>query len=158
VSANTTTPGPLLRTLRVAAVTALAAALAYQAVGAAVFLPRFSSDDPREVVTAYYEAQRWGFRSIAERALDPDLRDRYHAPNAVRGLLDDAFLAGDLEVSEPNDIGLYGKYPDEAQVVVNYRSVRTDDVGDPPGDRLWFVYTGRDTEEPWRILSIGTGP
>lgn len=148
----------LLRTLRVAAAAALVAALAYQALGAAVFLPRFGSDDARVVVRTYYDAQRWGFRSIAERALDPQLREQYRAPNAVRGLTDDAFLAGDLAVTEPEAIPLHGTYADEVQVVVTYRSAWTDTVGDPPGGRMWFVYVGRNTGEPWRILSIGTGP
>jgi hypothetical protein len=151
-------PRPLLRALRVATIVALVAALSYQAVGAAVFLPRFGSDDPREVVTAYYDAQRWGYRTIAEQALDPRLRQRYRAPNAVRGLRDDTFLASDLAISGPAGIRLYGEHADEVQFVVVYRSPWSDGVGDPPGRRMWFVYVGRDAGEPWRILSIGTGP
>lgn len=153
-----TPPRPLLRAVRVAAIAALVAALAYQAVGAAVFLPRFGSDDPREVATAYYEAQRWGYRAIADRALDPELRQLYRAPNAVRGLRDDAFIASGLEVTEPADIRLYGEHAEEVQVIVTYRSAWTDTVGNPPGRRIWFVYVGRDAEGPWRILSQGTGP
>jgi hypothetical protein len=142
----------------VAVIVALAAALVYQAVGAAIFLPRFGSDDPREVVTAYYEAQRWGYRAIAERALAADLRELYHAPNAVRGLHDDALFAGGLEVDGPADIHLYGEHDEEVQFVVTYRSIWTDEVGSAPGKRLWFVYAGRDGDGPWRVLSAGTGP
>lgn len=140
------------------ALIALAAALLYQAVGAVVFLPRFGSEDPREVVTAYFEAQRWGYRALAERALDADLRDSYHAPNAVRGLADDALLSRDLETSEAARIGLRGEHGEERQVTVRYSSLWRGAALGPAGSRLFFVYVGRDADGPWRILSIGTGP
>jgi hypothetical protein len=158
MSGQTRPSNPVLRALRVAAIAALVAALAYQAVGAAIFLPRFGSDDPREVVTAYYEAQRWGFRTIAERALSPAERARYRAPNAVRGLHDDALFASGLEVSEAADTSLYGEHDEEVQFVVTYRSAWTDEVGNPPGKRHWFVYLGRDGDGPWQVLGAGTGP
>lgn len=143
---------------RGALIAALVIALAYQAVGAAVFLPRFGSEDPREVVTAYYDAQRWGFRAIAVRALSPELQETRRAADFVRGLHDDALFCGQLEVPAPSDATMYGEHADEVQMVVEYRSVWTDEVGNPPGKRLYFVYAGRDEGEPWRILGIGTGP
>lgn len=158
MSAQASAPNPTLRVLRIAVIGALVAALAYQAIGAAVFLPRFDSENPREVVTAYYQAQHWGYRAIAERALSDEVREERHAPNAVRGTVDDALLANTLEVSEAKDIALYDTYDEEMQFVVTYRSPWRDSVGNPPGERLWFVYVGRDPGEPWRILSIGTGP
>ncbi|MRS12540.1 MAG: hypothetical protein EG823_05660 [Actinobacteria bacterium] len=142
----------------IAAIVALIAALAYQAIGVAVFLPRFADDDPRAVVGAYYEAQRWGYRAIAEQALSPELRELYHAPNAVRGLTDDAFLSHDLQVTQPAEIVLGREYAEERQLVAEYHSVWNSGPLGPPGGRYLFLYVGRDAGEPWRITSIGTGP
>jgi hypothetical protein len=137
---------------------ALLAALAYQALGAAVFGPGLTSDDPREVVTAYFGAQRWGYRALAERVLSDEERAARNAPGYVRPLVPDEFLARDLVVSEPADIALHGEYAEETQFTVTYRSLWRSSVGDPPGARLWFVYVGRDGNGDWRVLSEGTGP
>lgn len=141
-----------------AVIAALVIALAYQAVGAAVFLPHFGSEDPREVVTAYYDAQRWGFRWIAGRAQSPELRETRRAANFVRGLHDDALFASALAVEGPSDIPMYGDHDEEVQFVVTYRSVWNDAVDGPPGKRMWFLYAGRDEGGPWQVLSVGTGP
>lgn len=146
------------RAFVIALVVAAVAQVAYQLGGAATFLPRFRSEDPRQVVTAYYEAQRWGFRTFAEQALDPEEREALYAANAVRPLIGDAFCASDLEVSPAKDIPLYGEHAEERQFVVTYHSKWRSSVGDAPGERMWFVYVGRDDDGLWRVLSEGTGP
>lgn len=146
------------RSLVVAFVIAAVAQIAYQLAGAATFLPRFESDDPRQVVTAYYEAQRWGYRTFAEQALDPEERQARYAPNYVRPLIGDVFAASDLRVSEAKDIPLYGEHAEERQFVVTYRSQWRNAVGEPAGERMWFVYVARDADGVWRVLSEGTGP
>lgn len=153
----------LLRRLALATVVALVAAVAYQAVGAAVFLPRFASDDPREVVTAYFEARRWGFEGLSERALDPEVREQYRAPNVVDPLIDDALFAGDLRITEGPEIDLTGawfegRYSETVLFTVTYESRWRDGIGEPPGPRHWFVYAGRNPGEPWLVLGQGTGP
>lgn len=146
------------RSLVIALVVAAIAQIAYQLGGVATFVPRFGNDDPRQVVSAYYEAQRWGYRTLAEQALDPGEREGRYAPNYVRPLIADAFCASELKVSEAEDISLYGEHAEERLFVVTYRSRWRDSVGDPPAERMWFVYVGRDEGSPWRILSEGTGP
>lgn len=146
------------RLLLIALVVAAIAQIAYQAAGASTFLPRFKSDDPREVVTAYYEAQRWGFRTLAEQALSPAEQDSRAAPNHVRPLIADTLWASDLAIADGADTGFRDQYDDERLYVVTYESHWRSGVGDPPGERMWFVWVGRDSGEPWHILSEGTGP
>lgn len=146
------------RSLVIALVIAAVAQIAFQVGGAATFLPRFGDDNPQQVVRAYYEAQRWGFRTLAEQALDPAARAERYESNYVRPLVSDVWLASALEVSEAASVPLYDEHAEERQVVVTYRSRWRDGVGDPPGERMWFVYVGRDEGGPWRILSEGTGP
>jgi hypothetical protein len=142
----------------VGAALVLGVALAYQAVGAAVFLPRLASTDPREVVTAYFEARAWGYAGISEAALAPDQRDLRHARNYVQPLVPDELFARDLEVSAPADISLYGQHDEERQFTVAYRSRWRSTIGEPPGTRHWFVYVGRDEGGRWLLLGQGTGP
>lgn len=156
-SATPPTSG-VLRGLLAAVAFALVAALAYQAVGAAVFRPRLTSDDPAEVVTAYFDAQRWGYRAIAESALSEEERAVRHAPNYIRSIVPDELFARDLVVEGPADIPLYGEYTEEVQFTVTYRSIWRNEIGEPPGQRHWFVYLGRDDEGGWRVLGQGTGP
>lgn len=148
----------ILHVLLTSIAIALVVALAYQAVGAAVFGPRLSSDDPAEVVTAYFDAHRWGYRGIAESVLSDDEREMRDAPNYVRPIIPDELFAQDLIVEGPSDIALYGEYDEEVQFRVSYRSMWRSEIGEPPGERYWFVYFGRDEGEPWRLLGQGTGP
>ena len=148
----------VVRRLLVAIAVALVAALAYQAVGAAVFGPRLGSDDPAEVVTAYFDAQRWGYRGIAESVLSDDERELRSAPNYVRPIIPDELFARDLVVEGPSDIPLRGEFAEEVQFRVAYQSMWRSEVGEPPGRRYWFVYLGRDEGEPWQLLGQGTGP
>lgn len=146
------------RALVIALVIAAIAQVVYQLGGAATFLPRFDDDDPQQVVQAYYEAQRWGYRTFAEQALEADERESRYAANYVRPLIGDVFCASELDVSEAKDIELYGEHDEERQLVVTYRSRWRNEIGDPPGERMRFVYVGRDKGESWHILSEGTGP
>jgi hypothetical protein len=136
----------------------LLAAAAYRLTGELAFAPRFTSPDGGEVVRVYFTARRWGYRGLAERALAPEVRDRLHAPNAGRPLIDDTFLASYLAVSAPKGIPLYGEYDQELQFVVTYRARWRQVTGAPPGPRGWFVYAGRDAGGLWQILGQGTGP
>jgi hypothetical protein len=146
------------RRIIVAAAVALVLALVYHGVGVALFAPRFASDDPREVLTAYYTAQRWGYFGMAEAALDPEERTSRHAPNYVRPIIKDTLFLGDLVVSQPAAIPLYGEHAEELQFAVTYTSRWRNEIGEASGGRHWFVYMGRDPGEPWRVLSEGTGP
>lgn len=148
----------VVRRLLVAIAVALVAALAYQAVGAAVFGPRLGSDDPAEVVTAYFNAQRWGYRGIAESVLDDNERELRDAPNYVRSLVPDELFARGLAVDGPAEIALRGEYAEELQFVVEYESMWRNEIGDPPGTRHWFVYVGRAEDGEWRVIGQGTGP
>ena len=152
------TESRVVRRLLVAIAVALVAAIAYQALGAAVFGPRLRSDDPAEVVAAYFDAQRWGYRGLAESILGDDERETRDAPNYVRPIVPDELFAGDLSVDGPAYIGLYGQYDEEVQFIVTYRSMWRSEIGEPPGKRLWFVYLGRDEGESWHVLGQGTGP
>ena len=147
-----------LRGLLAGIAVALVAALAYQAVGAAVYGPRLASDDATEVVTAYFDAQRWGYRGIAKSALSDDEREIREAPNYVRAIVPDELFARDLVIEGPSDITLHGQYAEEVQFTVTYRSMWRSVIGDPPGERLWFVYLGRDEGDTWRVIGQGTGP
>lgn len=151
------------RRILLAAAVAFAAVVAHQAIGAAVFLPRFTSDDPREVVSAYFEARRWGLTGLSERALDPDVREQYHSPNAVRPLFDDALSAGELLVEDGADVPVSGawfegRYAEARLFVVTYDSRWRSQIGEGPGVRHWFVWAGRNPGEPWLVLGQGTGP
>ena len=76
-------------------------AAAHRAAGELIFAPRFASPDASEVVAAYFTARQWGYRGLSERALAPEVRKSLHAPNRVRPLIDDPFLARGLAVSAP---------------------------------------------------------
>jgi hypothetical protein len=151
------------RRLLIAALVALVAAVSHQAIGAAVFLPRFASKDQHEVVRAYFEARRWGLEGLSERALDPRVREQYHTPKFVDPLIADALLAGDLRVEAGPDISQEGAWfeGDFAEVrlfTVTYVSRWRSTIGEPPGPRHWFVYAGRNAGEPWEVLGQGSGP
>jgi hypothetical protein len=123
-----------------------------------VFTPRLASDDPRTVITAYFEAQRWGLDRVAERVESPEMRAYREAPNYVTPLINDLFLARDLDIEGPNDITARNTYDEEVQFTVAYRSRWHNTIGEPPGPRFWFVYLGRDEGGPWYVLGQGTGP
>jgi len=151
------------RRLVIAAAIALVAALAWQAIGAAVFLPRFASEDPHEVVSSYFEARRWGLEGLSERALDPRVREQYHAPNFADPLIDDALLAGDLRVETGPEVSqegawFEGDFEEVRLFTVTYESRWRSEIGEAPGPRHWFVYAARNPGEPWRVLGQGTGP
>jgi hypothetical protein len=76
-------------------------------LGNRVFGPRLASDDPRTVVTGYFEAQRWGFARVAESVESAEMRSYREAPNYVAPLINDVFLASDLVVEGPNDIAAW---------------------------------------------------
>lgn len=97
-----------------------------------VYAPRLESDDPRAVVTAYFEAQRW----------EPG----------------DVFLAGGLTIRGPHDIPAWSEYDEAVQFTVEYHSRWRSATGERPGLRVWFVYLGRNESGPWRVLGQGTGP
>lgn len=136
----------------------LLAVVAHRAAGELIFAPRFASPDASEVVAAYFTARQWGYRGLSERALAPEVRKSLHAPNRVRPLIDDPFLARGLAVSAPRETPLYGEYDEELLFVVTYRSRWREITGAPPGPRGWFVYAGRNAGGPWQILGQGTGP
>jgi len=127
-------------------------------LGNRIFGPRLASDDPRTVVTAYFEAQRWGLVRIAESVESAEMRSYREAPNYVPPFIHDVFLASDLVVEGPNDIAAWNTYDEEVQFTVAYRSRWRSTIGEPPGPRFWFVYLGRDEGEPWHVLGQGTGP
>lgn len=144
------------------AVSAVLVALLLSAVrwwtAESVYSPRLASDDPRTVVTAYFEAQRWGLDRVAERVESLEMRSYREAPNYVSPLINDVFLSGDLVIEGPNDIAAWNTYGEEVQFTVDYRSRWRSTTGERPGRRFWFVYLGRDEGEPWRVLGQGTGP
>jgi hypothetical protein len=123
-----------------------------------VFTPRLASDNPRTVVTAYFDAQRWGLARTARRIESPEMRAYREAPNYVSPLINDVFLAGDLIIEGPNDIAAWNTYDEEVQFTVDYRSRWRSTIGERPGRRFWFVYLGRDEGGPWQVLGQGTGP
>lgn len=123
-----------------------------------VYGPRLASDDPRTVITAYFEAQRWGLDRTAEGMESADMRAYREAPNYVSPLINDVFLAVNLVIEGPNDIAAWNEYDEEVQFTVAYRSRWRSTTGERPGRRFWFVYLGRDEGEPWRVLGQGTGP
>ncbi len=143
--------------LRLVGAILLAAAM-HRLAGELIFAPRFASPDATKVVQAYFTARQWGYRDLSERALAPETRKRLHAPNTVRPLIDDPFLAHDLAVSAPQAIPLYGEYDEELLFRVTYRSLWHAVTGAPPGPRGWFVYAGRNAGGRWQVLSEGTGP
>jgi hypothetical protein len=109
-------------------------------------------------VRTYFTARQWDYRGLCERALAPEARERLRAPNMVRPLIDDPFLARDLAVAAPQETPLYGEYDEELLFVVTYRSRWREITGAPPGLRGWFVYAGGNVGGPWLILGQGTGP
>ena len=119
---------------------------------------RLGSADARTVVTAYFQAQRLGFESLARTIDSDDVRLRRAAPNLVEGWVNDVLAAGALEVAGPDEVRLRGEFAEEVQFVVTYSSRWPNAIGQPPGPRLWFVYMGRDRGGPWRFLGQGTGP
>ena len=138
-------------------------AVLYQAVGMAVFLPHFASEDPREVVTAYFQARRWGLEGVSERALDSEVLAERRAPNYVDPLIEDVLLARNLRVSASSaaftgGTWFEGKYDEVKLFTVTYDSRWRSEIGQGPGPRHWFVYAGRNPGEPWMVLGQGTGP
>lgn len=136
----------------------LLAAIGPWVVGDRIFGPRLASENPRTVVTAYFEAQRWGFDGVTEPVESAEMRSYREAPNYVAPFINDVFLAGDLVIEGPNDIAAWNTYAEEAQFVVSYDSRWRSVIGEPPGPRFWFVYLGRNESGPWKVLGQGTGP
>jgi hypothetical protein len=147
----------ILVTLAIVIVGAVAAA-AVTIRASAGFQERFESDDPYQVVTAYYEARSRNMRETADQALDPAALDARYVPGYVDPLIDDVFLAGNLIVQGPNDYSAYGTHDEEVQFVVTYDSRWQNAIGQPPGGRHWFVYLGRNADGRWYVLGEGTGP
>lgn len=127
-------------------------------IGQIIFVPRLASKDAHEVVSAYFEARKWGYSRLAKRALARELLTEMDAPNYFSPAVDDVLFAGELVISKPFKISLYSKYDHEIQFAVTYRSRWNSITCGLPGNRHWFVYAGSDTGKPWKILSQGTGP
>jgi hypothetical protein len=50
-------------------------------------------------------------------------------------------------------------YGDVRQFFVEYDSRKRSSIGEPPGDRAFFVYTGTDPESGRvKVIGVGTGP
>jgi hypothetical protein len=126
--------------------------------GPMVLREGFASNDPQVVIETYYKARTWGLRQASKSALDPDYLLQQQAPNYVKPIIDDAFLASDLTIEGPADLAAYNTYEDEVQFVVQYTSRWRNEIGQPPGPRHWFVYLGRNGSGPWKVLGEGTGP
>lgn len=115
----------------------LGARAAYRAY---VIAPGLASDDPAEFMAAYMSAARFGFA----------------VPGEAIGM--GAFLASDVEVSEPTCIPMHGEHDSEVQIVVSYVTPWRSGTGEAPGPRRRFVYLGRDGDGPWTVIGGGTGP
>lgn len=142
----------------IALVAAIGLGIWYVFVGDVVYTPRIRSENPQTVVMAYFEAQKWGLEHVAESAMSPEMRAQREAANFVKPAVNDVLLARDIVVEGPYSQKLNGDYAEEVQFVVTYRSRWTNEIGQPPGPRQWFVYLGRNKDEPWKVLSQGTGP
>lgn len=105
-----------------------------------VIAPGLASDDPAEFMAAYMSAARFGFA----------------VPGETIGI--GAFLASDVEVSEPAYIPMRGEHDSEVRFVVDYVTPWRSGTGEAPGPRRRFVYLGRDGDGPWTVIGGGTGP
>ncbi len=93
----------------------------------------------------------------------PPEQQRLRAPHTVlnrerEGGIDDLVISGG---TKSPGLQSYDRteWPEQLQFEVTYTSLKTNNIGEPPGERHFFVYVGRQrSDSPWKVLSVGTGP
>lgn len=124
-----------------------------------VEMSRLDSMDATAVVRAYFES---GDPAVELYLSTPRERSLRAAPNYVpererAAGVDNLNITGGGPAGR--EIEGAGGYGDVRQFVVEYDSRRASSIGEPPGRRSFFVYTGTDPETGnVRVLSVGTGP
>jgi hypothetical protein len=110
-----------------------------------------------DVVQNYYQCvAKHDFRS-ASQFLAPDLASFYRsAPDSD---FNNVKSISDVVVTKPYNSRLDNKYKYEVQVDSNYTAQYKQLITVPNGGQTRFIYLGRNNEnQPWFIISIGTGP
>ena len=104
------------------------------------------------VVSNYYSYFSMGEVQRAESLLTPAFRKILKSKNIVHS---NTYFLKLLSVQGPFNIRLDNSYKQEVQVIANYFVISS--LGS--GFQTRFIYLGRDgSNDPWRIMSIGTGP
>jgi hypothetical protein len=104
------------------------------------------------VVSNYYSYFSMGEVQRAESLLTPAFRKILKSKNIVHS---NTYFLKLLSVQGPFNIRLDNSYKQEVQVIANYFVISS--LGS--GFQTRFIYLGRDgSNDPWRIMSIETGP
>lgn len=104
------------------------------------------------VVLNYFAYFSMGNVQRAESLLTPAFRKVLKSKNIVHS---NTYFLKLLSVQGPYNIRLDNSYKQEVQVIANYFVISS--LGS--GFQTRFIYLGREeSNDPWRIMSIGTGP
>lgn len=128
-------------------------------LGLFVPMPDINKLEPRQLVQTYYNRLALGDMAGADKCLSDSYRHELRRPNVIR---ESVIWLGDVNVSKGTRIRLHGqrsKNYDELQFTVKYNAWYLRPAGTAGGNQLSFVYVAREAkDDPWRIISIGTGP
>jgi len=120
---------------------------------------RLDSLDAAGVVRAYFES---GDPAVEVYLSTPHEVSQREASNYVpdserAGGIDNLVISG----GGPGDREIVGAegYGDIRLFIVEYDSRKRSNIGEPPGGRFFFVYTGTEpTSGRVKVLGVGTGP
>lgn len=135
-------------------VVALGSGIGWLFAGDMVYVPRFAEQDPKTVVTAYFDAQSWGLDSYAHQIEAPAIAAMREAADPQSPVPDDLLFARNLTVGDAEQLAPSPGYSETVRFLVSYTSRFEGADGRSPGARLWWAYLGLDDGGRWRIIGM----
>ena len=135
-------------------VIALASGIAWLFAGDMVYVPRLAEEDPKTVVTAYFDAQSWGLDSVAHQIETPAIAAMRESADPQNPVPDDLTLARNLTVGDAEQLAASPGYKQTVRFLISYTSRFRGADDRAPGARMWWVYLGLDDGGRWRVIGL----
>jgi len=135
-------------------VASLASGIAWLFAGDMVYVPRFADEDPKTVVTAYFDAQKWRLDSYAHQIEAPAISAMREKADPQSPVPDDLALARNITIGDAEQLTASPGYKQTVRFLVSYTSRFKGADDRAPGARMWWVYLGLDDGDRWRVIGL----